>query len=199
MYYPTRRIALIVPDVLRAIGLRCLIEEFFPDHETAFFRDFGSFMGCVGRESFDYFITGSETLLRNADFFFPRRGKVGLLVHSAEEVSPNAGLCYLPMLSSKEVLVEQLQALLMAEPSGGSGVMATEANKELSAREVEVLRLVVKGITNKEVADRLNISLNTVLSHRKNITAKLGIKTISGLTFYAIMNGIVSGDEIEAR
>ena len=77
--------------------------------------------------------------------------------------------------------------------------MAAETNKDLSLREVDVLRQVVKGITNKEIADRLNISLNTVLSHRKNITAKLGIKTISGLTFYAIMNGIVSGDEIEAR
>ena len=40
-------------------------------------------------------------------------------------------------------------------------------------------------------------SLNTVLSHRKNITTKLGIKTVSGLTFYAIMNGIISGDDIE--
>ena len=52
-------------------------------------------------------------------------------------------------------------------------------------------------VTNKEIADKLNISLNTVLSHRKNITTKLGIKTVSGLTFYAIMNGIISGDDIE--
>ena len=49
----------------------------------------------------------------------------------------------------------------------------------------------------QEIADKLNISLNTVLTHRKNITAKLGIKTVSGLTFYAIMNGIISGDDIE--
>ena len=73
----------------------------------------------------------------------------------------------------------------------------TENNKDLSSREVDVLQLIVKGITNKEIADKLNISLNTVLTHRKNITAKLGIKTVSGLTFYAIMNGIISGDDIE--
>ena len=70
-------------------------------------------------------------------------------------------------------------------------------NKELSTRETDVLQLIVKGSTNKEIADKLNISLNTVLSHRKNITTKLGIKTVSGLTFYAIMNGIISGDDIE--
>jgi regulator of cell morphogenesis and NO signaling len=68
--------------------------------------------------------------------------------------------------------------------------------KNLSSREIEVLRQIVKGETNKEVADHLCISLNTVLTHRKNITSKLGIKTIPGLTFYAITNGIISGNEI---
>lgn len=66
----------------------------------------------------------------------------------------------------------------------------TEVSRDLSPREVEVLRLVVAGKLNKEIADELNISFQTVLSHRKNITAKLGIKTVAGLTFYAISNGM---------
>ena len=61
----------------------------------------------------------------------------------------------------------------------------------LSAREVEVLRLIASGRINKEIAQELSISINTVLTHRKNITTKLGIKSVSGLTFYAMMNGIV--------
>nr|WP_297167913.1 LuxR C-terminal-related transcriptional regulator [uncultured Dysgonomonas sp.] len=67
----------------------------------------------------------------------------------------------------------------------------------ISLRELEVLKLVALGLLNKEIADRLNISLNTVLSHRKNITAKLGIKTVSGLIFYCISHGYISADEIE--
>lgn len=67
----------------------------------------------------------------------------------------------------------------------------------ISPRESEVLKLVALGLLNKEIADRLNISLNTVLSHRKNITAKLGIKTVSGLIFYCISHGYISADEIE--
>lgn len=67
----------------------------------------------------------------------------------------------------------------------------------ISPRELEVLKLIASGLLNKEVADRLNISLNTVLSHRKNITAKLGIKTVSGLIFYCISHGHISADEIE--
>ncbi|MEG1905744.1 MAG: LuxR C-terminal-related transcriptional regulator, partial [Bacteroidales bacterium] len=61
--------------------------------------------------------------------------------------------------------------------------------EELSSREIEVLKLITRGLINKEIADELCISLNTVLTHRKNITSKLGIKTVSGLTFYAMMNG----------
>ncbi len=63
---------------------------------------------------------------------------------------------------------------------------------QLTNREVEVLKLIVQGNTNKETANKLNISLNTVLSHRKNIISKTRVKTISGLTFYAISNGHVS-------
>lgn len=67
----------------------------------------------------------------------------------------------------------------------------------ISQRELDVLRLVAMGFLNKEIADKLNISLNTVLSHRKNITSKLGIKTVSGLIFYCITHGYISADEIE--
>ncbi len=64
----------------------------------------------------------------------------------------------------------------------------------LSNREIEVLKLITKGFINKEIADKLNISLNTVLSHRKNIIAKTGIKTVSGLTIYCISKGLLSPD-----
>jgi len=72
-----------------------------------------------------------------------------------------------------------------------------DTSQPISPRELDVLRLVAQGHINKEIADKLNISLNTVLSHRKNITAKLGIKTVSGLIFYCITHGHISADEIE--
>ena len=87
-------------------------------------------------------------------------------------------------------MIAPLQQIFEAAPQ-----QELEGNKELSSREIDVLQLVAKGITNKEIADKLNISLNTVLTHRKNITTKLGFKTVSGLTFYAIMNGLLSGEE----
>lgn len=69
-------------------------------------------------------------------------------------------------------------------------------NFDLSIREKEVLVAVAKGKTNKEIADELNISIHTVMTHRKNITGKTGIKSISGLTVYALINNLVKQEEV---
>lgn len=69
-------------------------------------------------------------------------------------------------------------------------------NKILSNREIEVLALVVQGYINKEIADKLNIGLSTVITHRKNITDKLGMKSVSALTIYAVMHGYVDINQI---
>lgn len=69
-------------------------------------------------------------------------------------------------------------------------------NIDLSEREKEILVSVARGMTNKEIADKHFISVHTVISHRKNITRKTGIKTVSGLTIYAIFNNLVSQEEL---
>ena len=68
---------------------------------------------------------------------------------------------------------------------------------ELSDREIEILVSVAQGLLNKEIADRHNISINTVITHRKNITRKTGIKTVPGLTVYAILNGYVDINSVK--
>ena len=66
-----------------------------------------------------------------------------------------------------------------------------KADNQLSDRETEVLTMVAQGYSNKQIADRLFISIHTVITHRKNITYKLGIKSISGLTLYAALNNMI--------
>lgn len=76
----------------------------------------------------------------------------------------------------------------------------TELNtdqEELSSRELDVLIQIVKGLSNKEIADVLCLSAHTVMSHRKNIVRKLDIHSTAGLTIYAIVNGIVNLDNID--
>lgn len=87
-------------------------------------------------------------------------------------------------------LVAGLQNSATAEPSG-----FTEGS-DLTSRELDVLQQVALGLSNKEIAEKLFISIHTVITHRKNITEKLGIKSISGLTVYAILNKIIDTDQI---
>ena len=76
--------------------------------------------------------------------------------------------------------------------------------KILSDREIEVMSLIVQGFINKEIADKLNIGLATVITHRKNIMDKLGMKSVSALTMksvsaltiYAVMHGYVDINKI---
>jgi Response regulator containing a CheY-like receiver domain and an HTH DNA-binding domain len=70
-------------------------------------------------------------------------------------------------------------------------------NIDLSEREKEILVAVAKGMTNKEIADKHFISIHTVVSHRKNITRKTGIKTVSGLTIYAMFNNLISQEDLQ--
>jgi DNA-binding CsgD family transcriptional regulator len=84
-------------------------------------------------------------------------------------------------------LEKQLQGLLKPFTAG-------IVQEEISDREKEVLRLVAMGFTNKEIAEKLFISAHTVITHRKNITSKLGIKTIAGLTVYAVIHKLISPD-----
>jgi len=73
---------------------------------------------------------------------------------------------------------------------------AITEESELSDREKDVLREIALGKTNKEIADNLFISAHTAITHRKNITKKLGIKTVSGLTVYAILNKLIQMEEM---
>jgi len=73
----------------------------------------------------------------------------------------------------------------------------TEEQSTLSAREKEIITCVVRGLTNKEIAQALFLSTHTVISHRRNIARKLEIHSTAGLTVYAIMNKLIEIDEIK--
>ena len=70
------------------------------------------------------------------------------------------------------------------------------ASNDLSEREKDIVVQVAKGLSNKEIADALFISVNTVMTHRRNISRKLQIHSPAALTIYALVNGLVNLDEI---
>lgn len=70
--------------------------------------------------------------------------------------------------------------------------------EQLSQREKEIIECVVKGLTNKAIAEKLSISIHTVITHRRNISKKLQIHSSAGLAIYAIVNKIVEIQDIKS-
>ena len=88
---------------------------------------------------------------------------------------------------------------LLMERTKGQPLQKNENDESLSEREREIVICIARGMSNKDVADKLFISINTVLTDRKNIFRKLDIHSISGLTIYAVVNGLITLDEIRDR
>lgn len=96
-----------------------------------------------------------------------------------------------PMHFDEVILKSDSQSEILNKIEGHlSSPHSGHANR-ISSRERDVLKLVASGNSNKQIAAKLFISIHTVITHRKNITMKLGIKSISGLTLYAIINNII--------
>jgi DNA-binding NarL/FixJ family response regulator len=94
---------------------------------------------------------------------------------------------------SPESILNRISALI----NHAENINDNETQEQLSERETDVLIQLVQGLSNKEIADKLNISIHTVISHRKNISNKTGIKSQAGLTIYAITKKIISLDSYQ--
>ncbi len=93
---------------------------------------------------------------------------------------------------TKEQILENIRHFLEMEAK-------QSGQDDLTEREKTIVRLVSMGMTNKQIADHLFLSTHTVTTHRKNISAKLGIKSASGLAIYAIVNNLITIEEASGK
>lgn len=140
----------------------------------------------IGTEAdrYDLYAVGTEQFVAHIGFFMPKHGRVLMISREPAGGHTTHGIVHSD--SSEDEIRCWLERMVQALGQGNH----THGAK-LSQREVEVLRHVASGLTNKEIADALCISANTVITHRKNISAKLGIRSVSGLSLYAMKNGLV--------
>lgn len=171
----SKHIVIAGVDTISAIGLRYLLRNYYA------VKDVDIVNASVTPDGADLYFISPEAMLMHADFYMIRASRTVVLTACAAK-SPFKTL---DPAADEEQLLEELEALLDALPE------TTALPATLSAREIEVVKLVATGHLNKEIADILSISLNTVITHRKNISAKLGIRSSAALSVYALMNGIV--------
>ena len=188
-------IAIIDSNTLCGIGLQTLLEEIIPMATIRVFHSFGELVDDTPDMYAHYFVSAQIYFEHTA--FFRERHPRAIVLAGGENLPQLAGVPTLNIYQDEKTLVKSI--LRMHERGHHKGCNhphTSPIEHELSAREIEVLVLITKGLINKEIAEKLNISLTTVISHRKNITGKLGIKSVPGLTIYAVMNGYVEADNI---
>ena len=192
-------IAIVEANTLTSLGLKTILERMIPMAVIRTFHSFGELTDDTPDMYAHYFISAQIYVEHNA-FFLPRKRKTIVLAGDSHQFQLS-GVPILNIYQAEEQLVKDILKLHQHAHHDGYPVKdmpptPPTTGHELSAREIEVLVLITKGLINKEIADKLNIGLTTVITHRKNITEKLGIKSVSGLTIYEVMNGYVEADRI---
>ncbi len=123
----------------------------------------------------------------NAVVYELYRTQEDLLIHCKVE-----DRIFIPAVRYQEA---QLAEKIKIDKEVGEGTK-TDSDNDLSERERDVVVCVAKGMSNKEIADKLCLSVNTVTTHRRNIARKLSIHTSAGITIYAIVNKLVTLEEV---
>ena len=192
------RIAIVDPNTLATIGLKQLLQSVMPIMTV---DTFGSFVELLanGPENYFHFFVSMNLVLENRSFFLEHRSKTIVLTMSNDPSTQMKDFHSVCINVPEGELVRSL--LRLEQHAHGDGrnlppMPRALQSHVLTAREIEVLALIVQGYINKEIADQLSIGLTTVITHRKNIMEKLGLKSVSALTIYAVMHGYVDINKI---
>ena len=194
-------LAIVDNNTLAALGLKGLLESAVPMVKISIFGTFGEFESNAPERFMHYFVS-MQILLAHRNFFIEEahRPHTIVLTPCNDLNSQLQGFHCICINIPESKLIRQLISLQRSGHPHGEYIpqmdSAESKEKALTDREIEVLSLVAQGKINKEIAERLNLSLPTVVSHRKNVMSKLGIHSVSALTIYAVMHGLVDVNEI---
>lgn len=192
------KIAIIDSNTLSALGLKQLLQTFIPMMEIDAFSSFSE-LTANHPEQYAHFFCAMSIMLENRVFFSQHRQKTIVLTLSTESDKQLADFHTICVTIPESELVRSLIMLEQLGHRGGRNrppILCNQKSPMLSNREAEVMALIVKGYINKEIAEQLHIGLATVVTHRKNIMEKLGLKSVSALTIYAVMHGYVDINKI---
>ena len=192
------KIAIIDPNTLSVLGLKSILQNVMPIMTVDTYGSFTELEANHPEQYFHHFVA-MNVVLENKPFFLAQRKKTIVLTLSLDTTSLLSEFHSLCINVPESELVRSLLALEQHAHGHGQNLPAMPKalqQKILSDREIEVMALIVQGFINKEIADKLNISLSTVITHRKNIMDKLGFKSVSALTIYAVMHGYVDINSI---
>ncbi len=192
------KIAVVDSNTLAVMGMKQMLQSVIPIMRVETFGSFEELEESSPDSFFHYFVAQS-IVLEHRMFFLNRQNKTIVLTPNADPSTQPGGFHCLRVNVPESQLVRSLLMLEQHAHAHGKNLPAMPKAlnaKILSDREIDVLSLIVQGFINKEIAEQLNIGLTTVITHRKNIMEKLGMKSVSALTIYAVMHGYVDINKI---
>ncbi len=169
-------------------GIRVIREFDSPEALLHFTRSEPGHFLIISRSLFD----------RSEALFLAQPGlleKTILLDAHAKPSAQKGGTKAIGLSDSRETILKRILEIIRPYGEAASG----HREEPLTERERTIVRLVSLGLTNRQIAEQLYLSTHTVITHRKNISSKLGIKSVSGLTVYAIVNNIITIEEVTSN
>lgn len=191
-------IAIIDNNTLSKITLRSVLWDLYNKVEVLTYDSMDSFIRDSNRH-FIHFFVNSDIIFTHIDEFELLKNQTTVLSTGPNRRFEAAGFKVLDIsLPEQELMGKLLHIQLVSryEPQKDTGMRTGRIENELSAREKEVLKMIIKGLKNKEISSELDISLTTVIFHRNNICEKLGTRSIGKMTIYAVLAGLVEINEI---
>lgn len=199
------QIAIISANTLEAMTLRSLLSDITPGIDVVCYHNVEEFNAAAPVVA--HLFVSAKVIFANMEMFRPMLKRTMVITEGDNTPFTQSGIRTIDATASESAIVRQILHIhQVGHPSGrhphemqhGGGVVSesTHEASPLSQREKEVLALLVKGYINKEIADKLNISLTTAIFHRNNISEKLKTRSLGRLTIYAVLNNIVSLSEI---
>lgn len=192
------KIAIIDTNTLAVLGLKQLLQTVMP---ILTIDTFGSMTELMANqpEQYKHYFAAMNIVLENRTFFTEHIRQTIVLTLSLGGSSQLADFHSICINAPETEVVRQLLILQQMGHSEGRNMPPMPQilkKKILSDREIEVMSLIAQGYINKEIADKLSIGLATVVTHRRNIMDKLGLKSVSALTIYAVTHGYVDINKI---
>ena len=190
---PHFEIAIVDSNILAALGLQPLLTDLIPVAEVHIFISLDE-LQAADKGQFVHYFVASRLYFEHAAYFREKTRRAIVLVNGDLQI---AGVPTLNVCQTEQALIKSILVLhKMGHPNSQMPMRPQTLEPLLSAREVEVAILLAKGFINKEIAERLSISVTTVITHRKNIMDKLHARSLADVILYVVMNGLVDVGEL---
>lgn len=176
-------------------GIKLFAEEYFSSPNISETNSNDDLADKLNNNNYDLIIIQNSFLNETTNLLIgklsiKKQGIKLISIFAEEKISKNDFVdLFLNINEEKHELISKISAIYPKSE--------IKNKSSISKREIAIIELVAKGFTNNDIADKLFLSPHTVVTHRKNISKKLGIKSVSGITIYAILNNIINPNDIK--